>query len=100
MERAGPYGSGHPAPVIVLPNHRLNFAKSVGAGGHIKMSFSLMDKTALDAILFRGEGTALGNFLFSNIGERMHVAGTLSVNHFNGRRTVQMRVIDAAAVSS
>jgi single-stranded-DNA-specific exonuclease len=99
MERAGPYGSGHPAPVIVLPNHRLNFAKSVGAGGHVKMSFSLMDKVALDAILFRGEGTALGNFLFSNIGERMHVAGTLSVNHFNGRRTVQMRVIDAAAVA-
>jgi hypothetical protein len=27
------------------------------------------------------------------------VAGTLSVNHFNGRRTVQMRVIDAAAVA-
>ncbi len=100
MEKAGPYGSGHPAPVIVLPNHRLNFAKSVGAGGHIKMSFSLMDKTALDAILFRGEGTALGNFLFSNVGERMHVAGTLSVNHFNGRRTVQMRVIDAAAVAA
>jgi single-stranded-DNA-specific exonuclease len=98
MERAGPYGSGHPAPVIVLPNHRLNFAKSVGAGGHIKMSFSLMDKVSLDAILFRGEGTALGDFLFSNIGERMHVAGTLSVNHFNGRRTVQMRVVDAAAV--
>ncbi len=100
MERAGPYGSGHPAPVIVLPNHRLNFAKSVGVGGHIKMSFSLMDKAALDAILFRGEGTALGNFLFSNVGERMHVAGTLSVNHFNGRRTVQMRVIDAAAVAA
>jgi single-stranded-DNA-specific exonuclease len=98
MERAGPYGSGHPAPVIVLPNHRLNFAKTVGTGGHIKMSFSLMDKTALDAILFRGEGTAVGEFLFSNIGERMHVAGTLSVNHFNGRRTVQMRVIDAAGV--
>jgi single-stranded-DNA-specific exonuclease len=98
MERAGPYGSGHPAPVIVLPNHRLNFAKTVGTGGHIKMSFSLMDKVALDAILFRGEGTAFGEFLFSNIGERMHVAGNLSVNHFNGRKTVQMRVIDAARV--
>ena len=97
MERAGPFGSGHPAPVIVLPNHRLNFAKTVGAGGHIKASFSLMDKAALDAIAFRAEGTALGNFMFSNIGERIHVAGTLSINHFNGRRTVQMRVIDAAS---
>jgi hypothetical protein len=28
----------------------------------------------------------------------MHVAGNLSVNHFNGRRTVQMRVLDAARV--
>ncbi len=100
MERAGPYGSGHPAPVIVLPNHRLNFAKIVGTGGHIKLSFSLMDKTNLDAILFRGEGTALGDFLFSHIGERMHVAGTLTVNHFNGRRTVQMRVLDAAPVAN
>jgi single-stranded-DNA-specific exonuclease len=99
LEKAGPYGSGHPAPVIVLPNHRLNFAKTVGTGGHIKASFSLMDKASLDSILFRGEGTALGEFLFSNIGERMHVAGNLSVNHFNGRRTVQMRVLDAAQVA-
>jgi single-stranded-DNA-specific exonuclease len=41
----------------------------------------------------------LGDFLHASIGHQIHVAGNLSVNHFNGRRTVQMRVVDAAAPS-
>ncbi len=96
MERAGPYGTGNPAPLLVLPNHRLAHCRVVG-NGHVSVSLSAMDKSSLQAISFRSEGTPLGDFLHANVGNIIHAAGTLSVNHFNGRRTVQMRLVDAAA---
>ena len=98
MERAGPYGTGNPAPLLVLPNHRLTHCRIVG-NGHVSVSLAAMDKSTLQAIAFRTEGTPLGDFLHANVGNIIHAAGTLSVNHFNGRRTVQMRLVDAAAPS-
>ncbi len=98
IEKAGPYGSGNPAPLLVLPNHRLAHCRIVG-NGHVSMTLSALDQSSVQAIAFRAEGTPLGDFLHGNIGHQIHVAGTLSVNHFNGRRTVQMRVVDAASPS-
>jgi single-stranded-DNA-specific exonuclease len=82
----------------VLPNHRLAHCRIVG-NGHISMNLSALDHSSVQAIAFRAEGTPLGDFLHASIGHQIHVAGNLSVNHFNGRRTVQMRVVDAAAPS-
>ena len=98
MERAGPYGTGNAAPLLVLPNHRLAYCRIVG-NGHVSASLTAMDKSSLQAIAFRTEGTPLGDFLHANVGNIIHVAGTLSVNHFDGRRTVQMRMVDAASPS-
>ena len=98
IERAGPYGSGNPAPLFVLPNHRLAHTRLVG-NGHVSASLTAMDKSTLHTIAFRAEGTAIGDFLHANVGQIVHVAGHLSVNHFNGRRTVQMRIVDAATPS-
>src|SRR5690606_13213947 len=36
LEAAGPYGSGHPAPVLALPRHRLADAQAVG-NGHVRI---------------------------------------------------------------
>lgn len=98
MEQAGPYGSGNPAPLLVLPNHRLAHCRIVG-NGHVSISLTAMDKSSLQAIAFRTEGTALGDFLHAHVGQVIHAAGHLSVNHFNGRRSVQMRLVDAALPS-
>jgi single-stranded-DNA-specific exonuclease len=37
MERAGPYGSGHSTPILVLPRHRIADARQVGNGGHLRV---------------------------------------------------------------
>lgn len=95
VERAGPYGSGNPAPLFVLPNHRLAHTRLVG-NGHVSVTLTAMDKASLQAIAFRAEGSALGDFLHANVGQLVHIAGNLSVNHFNGRRSVQLRIVDAA----
>ena len=45
---------------------------------------------------FRAIETPLGDFLFKNRGKTIHIAGALSANHWNGNRTVQFRIADAA----
>jgi len=95
LEAAGPYGSGHPAPVLALPRHRLADAKLVG-NGHIRADLRSLSGARLQAIAFRAAETDLGNFLFASRGASVHVAGTLAVNHWNGSRSVQFRITDAA----
>ncbi|WP_309084931.1 single-stranded-DNA-specific exonuclease RecJ [Chelativorans sp.] len=96
LEAAGPYGSGHPAPVLALPRHRLVDAKLVG-NGHVRADLRSHSGAKLQAIAFRAAETELGNFLFAHRGATVHIAGNLAVNHWNGSRSVQFRITDAAA---
>jgi len=96
IEKAGPYGSGNPEPVFVLPNHRIASSAVVG-NGHLKLRLMAEDRSQLDAIAFRAAESELGQFLSGQKGTPVHVAGTLSINHWNGRQTPQMRILDAAA---
>ena len=95
LEKAGPFGAGHIAPVFVLPRHRLADARAIGTN-HIRAHLRSQSGGSIQAIAFRAVDTALGEFLFKNRGKTMHVAGSLSANHWNGNRTVQFRVTDAA----
>ena len=95
IEKAGPYGSGNPEPVFVLPNHRIASSAIVG-NGHLKLRLhggGPLDSTRSP---FRAADTDLGQFLSRHSGAPVHVAGTLSINHWNGRQTPQMRIVDAA----
>lgn len=95
LEKAGPFGAGHAAPVFVLPRHRLADARPVGTN-HIRIDLQSESGGRIQAIAFRAVDTALGEFLFKNRGKTIHVAGSLSGNHWNGNRTVQFRITDAA----
>ncbi len=95
LEQAGPYGAGHVAPVFALPRHRLLDARIVGTG-HVRADFRSPAGGRLQAIAFRAADAALGEFLFSNRGADVHVAGSLSSNYWNGERRPQFRIVDAA----
>lgn len=96
IERAGPFGAGNPQPVFAFPAHRARFAEIVGAGGHVKFTLAADDGARLKAIAFRAAASPLGEALLS-AGERpMHLAGTLSLDHWQGREEVQFRATDAA----
>ncbi len=95
LEKAGPFGAGHVAPVFALPRHRLADARPVGTN-HIRADLQSESGGRIQAIAFRAIDTALGEFLFKNRGKTMHVAGSLSGNYWNGNRTVQFRITDAA----
>ncbi len=95
LEQAGPFGAGHVAPVFALPRHRLADARPVGTN-HIRVELQSESGGRIQAIAFRAVDTALGEFLFKNRGKTIHVAGSLSGNYWNGNRTVQFRITDAA----
>jgi single-stranded-DNA-specific exonuclease len=95
LEKAGPFGAGHAAPVFALPRHRLADARPVGTN-HIRVELQSESGGRIQAIAFRAVDTALGEFLFKNRAKTIHVAGSLSGNYWNGNRSVQFRITDAA----
>lgn len=96
LELAGPYGAGHPQPLFVLPRHRVLDVRPAGNSGHLAVQLKSLAGGTLRAIAFRAGDTPLGNFLGERRGRDVHVAGTLGTNHWNGSRSVQFRILDAA----
>src|SRR5690606_35756942 len=100
IERAGPFGAGNPAPVFAFPAHRAKFAEVVGAGGHVRFTLTSEDGARIKAIAFRAASTPLGGVILAGNDRPLHIAGTLAIDHWQGRETVQLRLVDAAAVAA
>jgi single-stranded-DNA-specific exonuclease len=95
LNRAGPFGSGNPEPVIALPAHQLVYADEVGQA-HLRVRFKSGDGAIVNGIAFRALGQKLGNALAQYRGQPLHVAGSLAVDRFQGAERVQLRVLDVA----
>lgn len=95
LDTAGPYGAAHPQPILAMPGHRLIDARVVGQD-HVRLQLADATGAKMSAIAFRASGTPMGSALLDGRGRRFHFAGTLSVDHWQGNRRIQMRVLDAA----
>jgi len=95
IERAGPFGQAAPAPRFAFPDLRVADLRTVGEG-HLKLRLVAPGGAQLEAIAFGAAEDALGRALSAHGGRRLHVAGTLALNQWQGRRTVQLRLDDAA----
>ncbi|MDU8912826.1 single-stranded-DNA-specific exonuclease RecJ [Aestuariicoccus sp. MJ-SS9] len=95
LEEAGPFGAGAAAPRFVMPDVQIGFAKQVGSG-HLKLRFGDGLGAQLDAICFGAYDGPLGLALERHGGQRFHLAGKLDINEWGGRRSVQLRLDDAA----
>jgi single-stranded-DNA-specific exonuclease len=99
LELAGPFGMGAPAPRFAFPDCAIRHLRRVGEG-HLKIALSDGMGAALDAIAFGAFEGPLGPALEGAGGARFHVAGRIETNDWNGRRTVQLRLEDAAPAST
>jgi len=99
LNRAGPFGSANPEPVIALPSHQLVYADEV-ANAHLRVRFKSGDGAIVNGIAFRAVGQKLGQALKENRGQLLHVAGSLAVDRWQGSERVQLRVIDVAVPSA
>lgn len=96
LEQAGPFGAGYPAPTFVLPRHQVRDVRPVGSS-HLRVELRSDAGGSVQAMAFRAVGTDLGEFLGRSRGARVHVAGQVQANYWNGARSVQFRIVDAAA---
>ncbi|MBS0125431.1 single-stranded-DNA-specific exonuclease RecJ [Thetidibacter halocola] len=98
LERAGPFGQGAPGPRFAIPDARLSYCREVGSG-HLKIACDDGMGARLEGICFGAMDTPLGPALSARDGGRFHLAGRLEINDFRGRRSVQLRLEDAAPAS-
>jgi single-stranded-DNA-specific exonuclease len=95
MARAGPFGAGNPEPVLALPAHTIAYAED-GGQSHIRVRLKAGEGAPLPAIAFRAAGEKLGEALLSARGRRLHVAGTIALDRWQGTERAQLRIIDVA----
>src|SRR5579863_6780756 len=95
LERAGPFGSGNPEPMIALPAHTITYAEEVGQA-HVRVRLKSADGAGVNAIAFRAGGQKLGAALIQNRGRQVHAAGSFTLDRWNGEERVQLRLTDIA----
>ena len=95
IERAGPFGSGNPEPLIALPAHTIAYAEEVGQA-HMRVRFKSADGAGVNAIAFRAVGHKLGAALLANRGRRVHAVGSFALDRWQGEERVQFRIADIA----
>jgi single-stranded-DNA-specific exonuclease len=95
LNRAGPFGSGNPEPVLALPSHQLVYADEIGQA-HLRVRFKSGDGSIVNGVAFRAIGQKLGNALTAHRGQVLHVAGSIAVDRWQGTERVQLRVLDVA----
>ena len=99
IERAGPYGAGHPEPVFAFPAHAVATCGATG-NGHLRLTLKAQSGGRLEAMAFRAETTPLGAAVAAARDAPHHFAGSLMLDRYRGVPTVKLRVIDAAPVSA
>lgn len=93
VQTISPFGQGAPEPIFAIQNVEITHTRQIGEN-HLKLTVE--DAGArIDALVWRCIGTPLGDALLQR--GKVHLAGRLKDNVWNGRRTAQFEVIDAAA---
>jgi single-stranded-DNA-specific exonuclease len=95
VDRAGPYGPGHPEPRFVFPAHRLSRVRPI-KDSHIRCTLRSAHGGGLEACAFRIAGTELEELLLRSEAQALHVAGHLRRASWQGRESVELVIEDAA----
>jgi len=99
IAKIGPFGAGNPEPRFAISDARVVKADVVGKG-HVRCILAGRTGARLKAIAFRKANEPLGHALLSGQHELFHLAGTLRIDHWQGRETVQLTIQDAAPALS
>ncbi len=94
LDLLAPYGQGNPEPVLAFAGIRIGFAQAM-KGGHVRCELIDSAGHKLKGIIWRAEGTAIGDALLRPAG-LVHVVGRLKADDYMGRRGVQLEIEDIA----
>jgi len=93
-----PYGAGHAEPRFALAGVKIIRPRVVGEN-HV--SCFIQDTSggaSLKGIAFRAMDSALGEILLKSGSAPLHLAGHVSVNEWNGKKTVDFQIVDATPI--
>jgi single-stranded-DNA-specific exonuclease len=94
LDLLAPYGPGNPEPLLAFAGVRVGYAQAM-KGGHVRCDLIDGSGHKLKGIIWRAEGTALGDALLRPSG-LVHVLGRLKADDYMGRRGVQLEIEDIA----
>ena len=84
-----PFGESNKMPIFIYKNLKIDSIRALSEGKHIKLT--LRDKNiVIDAIGFN-MGKLVDEYL---LGDRIDVVGSLEVNKYNGRESIQINLKD------
>lgn len=84
-----PFGEANKTPLFLLKNLKIHSIRALSEGKHLKLSLK-DDNYWIDSIGFN-----LGHLSEEyRIGDKIDVVGTLEINQFNGRESVQINLKD------
>jgi single-stranded-DNA-specific exonuclease len=94
LDRIGPYGQGHPEPLLALPNVRVSFAKLVKEE-HVRFTLEDARGARIGGIAFRAMKSPIGEALMKKQGT-YHAAVRVKRNEWNGNVSVEVEIVDLA----
>ncbi|KPF78942.1 single-stranded-DNA-specific exonuclease RecJ [alpha proteobacterium AAP81b] len=95
LESAGPYGQGWSQPRVAAGPFRVVEARIVGEA-HVRVILSGDDGARLKAIAWRAADGPLGAALAGAAGRRLHVAGRVNRNEWQGQVSAEIEIDDIA----
>ncbi len=95
LQQAGPFGTGSPEPLFAFADLKLLYADIV-AEKHLRLSLQGADGARIKAMAFRAVDSAFGQTLMKARGQILHLAANISLDNWQGRQSVSLRVVDAA----
>jgi single-stranded-DNA-specific exonuclease len=99
LGRLAPFGAGNDEPVLVVPDVRVVKCDRLGNDGNTLRAFveAEGDTRRLKTLLFRAADGPLAQALTARAGGRLHLAGHLRAESWNGTTSASFCIIDGAA---
>lgn len=94
LESIGPYGQGHPEPLLALTDVRVCFAKLVKEE-HVRFTLEDARGARVSGIAFRAMKSPLGEALFKK-DVLYHAAVRVKKNEWNGNVRAEVEIVDLA----
>ncbi|MBY0407161.1 MAG: single-stranded-DNA-specific exonuclease RecJ, partial [Rickettsiales bacterium] len=96
LEQIGPFGQGNPSIRVVVEGV-VNLKPELVKEHHVKTLFvDSLSSARLSGMAFRCADAPLGQALLATRGKKLHVAGNLRVQMWNGQQSVSLLIDDIA----
>jgi len=92
----GPFGQEQPEPVFLLENVRVHKADIRGQAHISVMIGDWEGSSRIKAMAFKSVDTPVGDALLNGGGKAFNIIGQLKINEWQGRKSAEMHIMDAA----